>query len=60
MLLIASTLNFSAIADIALVQDVCGHSSAVTTLAVYSHLTDTRRQTAATMYDPTCEVVQSR
>jgi integrase len=39
-------------ADIALVQDVCGHSSAATTLAVYSHLTDTRRQTAATMYDP--------
>jgi integrase len=39
-------------ADIALVQDVCGHSSAATTLAVYSHLSDNRRQTAATKYDP--------
>ena len=47
-------------ADIALVQDVCGHSSAATTLAVYSHLTDTRRQTAATMYDPARGVAQSR
>jgi len=38
--------------DIAVAQAVAGHSSAATTLRIYSHLTAKRLETVADKYDP--------
>ena len=39
-------------ADITVAQAVAGHSSAATTLRIYSHLTAKRLETVADKYDP--------